>query len=58
MAAVANTSPLILLTKVNRLTLLSELYSEVFVPPAVAMDLLTVCSYVHIEPKWHGTRYV
>jgi len=39
MAAVADTSPLILLAKVNRLILLPELYHEVFVPPAVAMEL-------------------
>jgi predicted nucleic acid-binding protein len=39
MAAVADTSPLILLAKVNQLTLLPELYREVFVPPAVAMEL-------------------
>jgi predicted nucleic acid-binding protein len=39
MAAVADTSPLILLAKVNRLTLLQELYREVFIPPAVAMEL-------------------
>ncbi|HLC42596.1 MAG TPA: hypothetical protein VJO34_13360 [Methylomirabilota bacterium] len=39
MAAVADTSPLILLAKINRLTLLLELYHEVFVPPAVAMEL-------------------
>jgi predicted nucleic acid-binding protein len=39
MAAVADTSPLIFLAKVHRLTLLRELYREVFVPPAVAMEL-------------------
>ena len=39
MTAVADTSPLILLAKVNRLTLLPELYREVVVPPAVAMEL-------------------
>src|SRR3972149_10043132 len=39
MAAVADTSPLILLAKINRLTLLPELYREVFVPPAVATEL-------------------
>lgn len=39
MAAVADTSPLIFLAKVNRITLLPELYREVFVPPAVAAEL-------------------
>jgi hypothetical protein len=39
MAAVADTSPLILLAKIDRLTLLPELYHEVFIPPAVAMEL-------------------
>jgi uncharacterized protein len=39
MPAVADTSPLIFLAKVNRLSLLSELYSEVFVPPAVVTEL-------------------
>ena len=39
MAAVADTSPLILLAKVSRLTLLTDLYHEVFVPPAVATEL-------------------
>ena len=39
MAAVVDTSPLILLAKVNRLTLLPELYQEVLIPPAVAMEL-------------------
>ena len=39
MAAVANTSPLILLAKVNLLTLLSELYREAFIPPAVVAEL-------------------
>lgn len=39
MAGVADTSPLIFLAKVNRLTLLSELYREVFIPPAVATEL-------------------
>ena len=39
MAGVADTSPLIFLAKVNRLTLLPELYREVFIPPAVATEL-------------------
>lgn len=39
MAAVADTSPLIFLAKVNRLTLLPELYREVFLPPAVETEL-------------------
>jgi predicted nucleic acid-binding protein len=39
MAAVVDTSPLILLAKVTRLTLLPELYQEVLIPPAVAMEL-------------------
>jgi predicted nucleic acid-binding protein len=39
MAAVADTSPLILLAKISRLTLLPELYGDVFVPPGVAMEL-------------------
>ena len=39
MAAVADTSPLIFLAKINRLILLPELYGEVFVPPAVATEL-------------------
>lgn len=39
MAAVADTSPLILLAKVNWLTLLSELYGEVLIPPAVVTEL-------------------
>ena len=39
MAAVADTSPLIFLAKVNRLTLLPELYREVFVSPAVATEI-------------------
>lgn len=39
MVAVADTSPLILLAKVNRLSLLSELYREVFIPPAVVTEL-------------------
>lgn len=39
MAAVADTSSIILLAKVGRLGLLRELYGEVFVPPAVAAEL-------------------
>lgn len=39
MAAVADTSTIILLAKLGRLTLLRELYSEVFVPPAVVAEL-------------------
>lgn len=39
MAAVADTSPLILLAKVGQLSLLSELYHQVFIPPAVANEL-------------------
>ena len=39
MAAVADASPLILLAKVGHLFLLSELYQELFVPPAVANEL-------------------
>ena len=39
MAAVVDTSPLIFLAKVNRLTLLRELYREVFFPPAVEAEL-------------------
>jgi hypothetical protein len=39
MAAVADASPLILLAKIGRLSLLSELYHQVFIPPAVANEL-------------------
>jgi len=39
MAAVADTSPLILLAKVNRLTLLQDLYGDVLIPPLVAMEV-------------------
>lgn len=39
MAAIANTSPIILLAKVGRLALLPELYGQVFVPPAVLNEL-------------------
>lgn len=39
MAGVADTSPLIFLAKVNRLSLIRDLYHEVFLPPAVATEL-------------------
>lgn len=39
MAAVADTSAVILLAKVERLAILRELYGEVYVPPAVAAEL-------------------
>lgn len=39
MAAVADTSAIILLAKVGQLALLQELYGEVLVPPAVAAEL-------------------
>lgn len=39
MAAVADASPLILLAKVGHLSLVSELYQQVFVPPAVASEI-------------------
>lgn len=39
MAAVADTSPLILLAKIDRLTLLPEFYGQVFLPPAVVKEL-------------------
>ena len=40
MVAVADTSPIILLSKVGRLSLLTELYGAVLVPPAVRWELL------------------
>lgn len=39
MPAIANTSPIILLAKVGKLDLLSALYGEVLIPPAVAAEL-------------------
>jgi predicted nucleic acid-binding protein len=39
MPAIANTSPIILLAKVGKLDLLSALYGEVVIPPAVAAEL-------------------
>ena len=39
MAAVVDTSPLILLAKINQLPLLSELYRQVFIPLAVVTEL-------------------
>lgn len=39
MAAIADTSSIILLAKVGRLAILRELYGEVYVPPAVAAEL-------------------
>ncbi len=39
MPAVVDASHLILLTKVGRLSLLSQLYDQILVPPAVAAEL-------------------
>ena len=39
MAAVADASPLILLAKIDRLSLLHELYGQVLIPPAVVREL-------------------
>jgi hypothetical protein len=39
MSAVANTSPVILLAKIGKLDLVSVLYGEVVIPPAVAAEV-------------------
>ncbi len=39
MPAIANTSPIILLAKVGKLDLMSALYGEVIIPPAVAAEV-------------------
>lgn len=40
MPVVSNTSPLVLLAKIRRLTLLKELYGEVLVPPSVKIECI------------------
>lgn len=55
MTAVADTSPLILLAKVNRLPLLPELYGEVWIPPAVVAELRAKPGPISSELNWFIT---
>jgi len=40
MAVVTNTGPLIMLAKIDQLTLLQQMFTTVFIPPAVHRELL------------------
>jgi predicted nucleic acid-binding protein len=61
MKVVSNTSPLLFLSKIDALELLNQCFHEIFVPPAVVVELghLTLPSYIKtvtLSPK--GSAFV
>lgn len=54
MRVVCNTSPLILLAKIQRLELLAQLYDEIIIPEAVLDEIWTKSSWETDQQKGPG----